>query len=137
MIHKKHAFIKILETELDDLSEDINLLTSSYRERHDRNEISDYVFLENLATMQNELFGVAGFAQDVDEIDPEEFESLDDMISYLRTELEQRVKERGVAPSVIYLVGRKMDKVRGYVEGCAGNSSILSHQPVSGEDRTW
>jgi hypothetical protein len=128
MINKKNALLTILEIELNDLSEDITLLVEQYRERHRKDEIADYVFLENLAIMQNELFGVTGFAQDVAEIDVDDFEGLDAMIDYLKTELEQRVKERGIARAVIYLISRKIDKVRGYVEGCAGAGSILSQR---------
>jgi hypothetical protein len=50
------AFIAILEVELQDLEHDIQLLMADSEERHNHEEISNYVYMENLALLQKELF---------------------------------------------------------------------------------
>lgn len=116
MLHKKTAFLRILVMELEDLDEDINLLCDEYREKYDHEQISKYVFWSNLATMQNEMFGVEGFIEDVKETSPYDFDTLEDLVGHLTGMMATRVKQKGLAPALIGLVDRKIQKVLAYVE---------------------
>jgi hypothetical protein len=116
MVKKKESFLKILIIELEDLDDDIKLLIKECDERHCRQEITDYVFMENLAVLRNELFGVEGFVDDIKAVRPEDYETLDEMIEGLLKILENRINEKGIAHSIVSLIERKMNKVKHYVE---------------------
>ena len=116
MLKKKEAFLKILALELDDLDEDIKLLIESYKEKREHDEITNYVFLHNLATMQSELFGVEGLADDIEDIDINEFDTLDNLVEHVKETLDHRLKHKGIVHSVMLLVERKINKILKYLE---------------------
>lgn len=116
MQKKKEMFLEILILELDDLNEDIKVLIKECEEKYFHEEISNYVFMENLAVLNNELFGVTGFKQDVKDVNPGDFEELDDLKDFLMDKLEKRINEKGIAYSINILVERKMNKVINYVK---------------------
>lgn len=120
MIHKREVFIKILLLELEDLEEDINLLIKECEDRHCKSEISEYVFLENLAILKNEMFGVESFANDVKNIDALSFKNVDELLEALKEIIGNRIREKGLAKSVQILVERKMNKVAQYVKSKDG-----------------
>ena len=109
-------FLKIFIAELEDLDEDIKILIIKCEEQHEHDEISQYVFLENLAVLQNELFGVEGFIEEVRTIKKEEFNSLFELKEYLLNNLSLRIKEKGLVHSIMPLVERKLNKVEFYLE---------------------
>jgi len=115
MIKQKAAFLKILSIELDDLEQDIELLIREYQQKHDKEEISNYVFHENLALMQRELFGLKGFREQVLSIRPEEDETLEELHMRLEKQMEERVHEKGLPNSILLLVQRKIRKVLDYL----------------------
>lgn len=126
MIHQREAFIKILMIELEDLEEDIELLIQECDERHCKNEISEYVFLENLATLKNEMFGVESFLADIMKIDPLSYKNVNDLVEELKEKLKKRIKEKGLAKSVEILINRKMLKVLNYVNSSEMNSKEIN-----------
>lgn len=115
MIDKIKGFLKLLEMELEDLDADIKILISEYEEKHTRQVISNYVFRENIAVMQNELFGVEGFLQEVRQIDRSDWENLEDLVKELKAGIRARVKQRGIVPAVVDLIDRKITKASAYV----------------------
>ena len=116
MLHKKNVFLKILCIEFEDLEEDINMLIEEYTDKHRNEEISHYVFLENLAVLKNELFGVESFYEYIKFIEPRDYGSLHDLMSMILSKLKIRVKQNGIVPSVVIIIERKMKKVAKYVE---------------------
>jgi len=116
MIKKIENFIKILIVELDDLHEDIKVLIKECNEKHLKEKITEYVFLENLAVLKNELFGVEGFIEDVRSLNIEKFADIKALSDYLMNLLHERVHEKGLAPSILNLVDRKIQKVTKYVD---------------------
>lgn len=117
MIRKKKAFIEILRVELEDLGEDIKLLISEFQQKYSKQEISNYVHLENVALLQNEIFGVEGFSQLISDIDVDGFDDIAHLQKELMDRFAVRIKEKGLAKSVMMLIERKMNKVCKYVEG--------------------
>ena len=115
MHNKTVAFLEILKVELQDLDEDIKILIEEYKEKHSRDEISNYVFLENLAVLKNELFGVEGFYKHVENINPSDYKTLADLINNLMEVLKVRIHEKGLAHSLINMVERKINKILKYV----------------------
>ena len=116
MLKKREAFLKILCIELEDLDDDIQALILECEDKHCNEEISNYVFLENLAVLRNELFGVESFLVDVKSIKPEDYENIDLLIEDLMKKLEARIHEKGIAHSIVNLINRKMEKVKKYID---------------------
>ena len=116
-MHGKTAvFLRMFEIELEDLHRDIELLIDRYTDEHDHEVISNYVFLENIALMNNELFGIDSFIETVRNTDPLLYGSVDQLIDALTAQLRQRCREKGYASSVCVLADRKMKKVHSYLE---------------------
>ncbi len=119
MLKKKKVFLEILKLELEDLEEDTKMLIREYTEKHDREEITNYVFRRNISVMQSEIFGVEGFLEDVRGVDPETYNTLEDLVDVLLTKLNERIKVKGLPKSLLYLVERKIKKVANYVNQTA------------------
>jgi NRPS condensation-like uncharacterized protein len=116
MLEKISMFVKMFTMELEDLHKDIELLIKKYKDEHDHDIISNYVFLENLALMKNELFGIDSFLQEVKEINPSSYTDVHELITYLKQQLLNRCHEKGIASSAFVLSERKMNKVLSYID---------------------
>jgi hypothetical protein len=116
MQNAKRAFREILMIELDDLQEDVNHLIGLCSERHIKEEITNYVHLENKAFFQNEMLGIKGYREDVRRFDPDLPENTDEMAAALKRLLSDRVRQHDIAPALIPLVERKIDKVLRYLK---------------------
>ena len=114
-VYKKEKFLKILIIELEDLDKDIKLLIDECSDKHCHEKISDYVYLENLAVLKNELFGVEGLIEDIKSIKPDDFESVEILAEDLIQQIKDRVHEKGLVKSIVYLVERKIKKVAFYL----------------------
>ena len=91
------------------------MLIDECRDKHSHDQISDYVYLENLAVLQNELFGVEGFIEDVRSTNLDLYESVEELVDDLIKLIKDRVNEKGLVKSIIYLVERKIKKVAFYI----------------------
>jgi hypothetical protein len=116
MLEKIKVFITMFIVELEDLHQDIELLIERYKDEHDHDVISNYVFLENLALMKNELFGIDSFLQEVKDIVPTDFTDVYELIDFLKKRLLNRCHDKGIASSAFILSERKMNKVLSYIE---------------------
>ena len=114
-VSKKEKFLKILIVELEDLDKDIKMLIDECSDKHSHEKISDYVYLENLAVLQNELFGVEGFIEDVKSINLDTFETVEILVDELIKLIKNRVHEKGMVKSIVFLVERKIKKVAFYM----------------------
>jgi len=117
MMHKAvPAYMAILKLEIEDLEEDLKMLVSEVEEKHNKQQISNYVYLENLAVIKRELFGVNGIARHFDTVDSSQCEDLDQLIADLKKELMSQRAIELLPEGVIRLVERKMEKVKNYVQ---------------------
>ncbi len=115
MLDHKSKFIEILKIELLDLEQDIKQIIDEYTDKHDHEVISNYVFQENLALGQRELFGIDGFTQDVHGFNLEAVDSVESLVSALKELLSRRVTSNGLPKAIELLVNRKIDKVVQYI----------------------
>ena len=115
MHEKVKPFLKMFE--LEDLQKDIELLIEQYKDEHDHEIISNYVFLENIALMSNELFGVNSFIEVVRSTHPAEYTDTRSLIDDLTKNLPGRCRQKGIASAAYILAERKMSKVLAYIEG--------------------
>lgn len=115
MRNLKGKFIGILRVELRDLQEDIEDLIEQTTKERERGNLTNYVFIQNLALFKNELLGVNAFGRILDELDVEPFGTLDELVDHLKSSFRARVKAAGLAEAINVYVERKVDKVRRYV----------------------
>lgn len=111
----KRYYLRMLRVELDDLKDDIDLLIDEYTRLHDSEQLSNYVFYENLTVIRKELLGVDFFCRVLDETDPDRFATLDDLIGHLTRTFRTMVRDRGLPEVIESYVERKLLKVREYV----------------------
>lgn len=119
MSNLKKMYVQILKIEMEDLKEDINTLTRECRERKERDEISSYVYMENLAVLNHEILDIESISEELDKLDLGQFADLDALIHHLVTKIEQELAEHNVMEAVCDLVKRKMRKVGEYVRSVA------------------
>lgn len=108
-------YLKILRIELEDLQSDIEFLIDKYKQRRKNEEITDYVFLENLAVLKNEICGISSFNKIIDSIDPADYEDIDGFIRDMKARFKKRIEECGLAQVIYPLIKRKLEKVHTYV----------------------
>jgi hypothetical protein len=111
----KRKYLDILRIEVEDLIEDIGLIVNEYTERRDRGEITNYVFLENLAVLHNELLGVDDMMEMLDSVDPESYSNLDELVADIEVKIKNKIKNSHLAEALYPLVKRKLEKVSRYV----------------------
>jgi hypothetical protein len=116
MKEKKLKFIRILNTELDDLTDDIGQLMTLYNERCEKGEITRYVCFENSAILENEISCVKGFMQFTQRIDPDRFETLEDLSVFVKKEFQKHLEDGHYAHAIENFVERKIQKVLTYVK---------------------
>ena len=110
----KH-FLQILEVEMEDLQEDLNDMISLGRDQLNSGEITERVYMSNTSLFQNEKSGINEFMHIIKTTIPDNFDSLEELISYLKKELETLIKGEGIAPAIEIFIERKMLKVTKYV----------------------
>ena len=111
----KRKYIKVLKIELEDLNEDINMYMEKIIQDKDCGEITNYVFMENLALLKNEIIGIEAVNNYLDSLDIDELETIDDIIEKIKTDLERKLREDGIAHALTVYLERKIDKVKTYV----------------------
>ena len=112
-----NKFINIFRIELKDLEEDINDLLEILEKRRDSQEITNYVYMENKATLLNEISCVHELLDSMSAIDAYQYESVQAMIADVKKMLDQRIQDCDFPEVVHGLVQRKFEKVCTYVMG--------------------
>ena len=117
MKHTKRRYIQLLKIELDDLKEDIGLVMEDYEAQRKRNAISQYVFLENMAVLKNEVLCVECAEHMLDQLDLERYASIEELVRDLEERFRRKMEEHGILAEVNRLIKRKLNKVARYVLG--------------------
>ena len=112
----KKNYLAILSIELDDLKEDIEHLISELEKNKHEHRCTEHVFLHNLTLFRNELLGVNAFHKILEEINSEDYMTLEAMIAEIKSRFKLRVEMYGLAQVINILIERKLDKVLKYVE---------------------
>ena len=112
----KQKYLSILRIEIDDLIEDIGMIVEQCKRRKESGDITNYVFLENLAVLHKELLGVDNLVKILDDIDPERYAGLDEMIADIEKRIGDRIKSSHLAEALFPLVKRKLEKVARYLD---------------------
>ncbi len=115
MHDNKKKYLKILRIEIEDLQEDIDELIEQSMKASKNGTISNYIFLENLVIFRKELKGLEIFFEILDSVDPNKYESMDELIDFIRSSFMDEIKECGLIHAIGNFVERKLIKVRRYV----------------------
>lgn len=115
MRETKRYYLKMLRVEIEDLREDIDLLIEEYNRLHEKEQLSNYVFSENLIVFRKELLGVDAFFRLLDETDPNRFVTLDDLVAHLTATFKDMVRQSSLPAIIESYVERKLLKVREYI----------------------
>lgn len=116
MKHKIRKYVQVLRIELEDLEADLELMTEIYSRKEAQDEITDYVFLENVSVLKTEISGIASIIRSIDDIPTEEFTDLPELVEYIDGMFRERTKRSDYPEGVYALVRRKLYKVLKYVE---------------------
>ena len=111
----RRTYLRMVRVEIEDLREDIDLLVMEYDRLHENEQLSNYVFSENLTVIRRELLGVDSFFRLIDETDIDRFATLDDLIAHLTSTFRGMVRASGLPAVIESYVERKLLKVREYV----------------------
>lgn len=116
MKYKIEKYLKVLRIELEDLQMDLQMMAELCHQREERDEITDYVFLENISVLKAEIAGIERIIQSMDEIPIERFTELREFVTYADEMFRERTESSGYPQGVHTLVRRKLYKVLGYLE---------------------
>lgn len=113
---KLEKYIKILKIELEDLHKDIEMYMERVESEKKCGEITNYVFMENLALIKNEIIGLDIINGYLDKLDLSEFSSIDKLANRIKEDLTKKLKEDGIAHALNIYLERKIDKVSEYLK---------------------
>jgi hypothetical protein len=117
MREKISALLRILTIELEDLEADFRFMIEEDTRRHEAGDLSNYVCMENLALLRQELFGVDGFLEEIRSLSPADYSDPDMLTADLTRRLDERIHAHCLPKSLNLLIGRKLEKVRNYING--------------------
>ena len=108
-------YLRILQIELEDLTEDIDMLIKDCKRKREKGLITNYVCMENVALYENELHALDAFQHILRQSDPQEYGDLEALVSHLKETFLEKARHSGYARVTQILLDRKMEKVRKYV----------------------
>ena len=115
----KKKYLKLLAIELEDLREDIEVVMRNCETRRDRHEITNYVFMENMAVLSNEVLEIGTVTQLLNSINTDDYETLDSMIENIELKFREKLCHKGCPEGPFHLIKRKLAKVAQYVRSDA------------------
>lgn len=107
-------FLKVLNIELEHVERHLQLMVDGYREKQVQREVTEHVCNENIAVLENEVCGLRRFAAIVDRLDPDDYGSIEEVISGIRERFRSAVESSGLAEATYVFANRKITKVARY-----------------------
>jgi len=105
----------ILKIELKDLEADLATLEEATLSRKEDGQISNYVYLENMAVLKEEIQGIEKIILCLNEADPEQFSSIDDFIEKFTGLCRENRRNADLPEGVYQLFRRKINKVKNFM----------------------
>ena len=105
----------MLKAELEDIEKDISIITEEYKQRKDKREISNYVFLENACVLKEELYGIKIIVNSLANIAVEKYENINDIIDDIHKLIKEQTKLYLMDECIFALIERKINKVLAYI----------------------
>jgi len=115
MKEKMRKFLKILSVELEDIKEDLKFMEEQQERRKNSNEITDYVYLENIGMIKKEFTGIAVAEEVLSSVSADDFQDMDELVEALIKSLATRLASADLPPSILEICKRKIAKVMRFV----------------------
>ncbi len=109
MTQSKEEFLKVFKFELSNLVEDISALIEYEKDLHEENKHTNFVYLENLVVLKDEIMGINGISGYLDTAIVEIPEN--NFLKILEEKIAEFIKARGYPLAVLNLVKRKIEKI--------------------------
>ncbi len=110
------CLFKILQLELKEVENDLNGLKDLYSNRHDRSEITNYVFLENTALLQSELNSIHQIGMILKSTSINHINSSDKLLEYIDNIVKEEVDKNQYSKAIYNFVKLKINKVSRYLD---------------------
>lgn len=108
-------YLKILIIEFEESMEYLEYLLEMHRIRYENEEITHYVYLENVTVLKNELSGIKNCLKTFEILKADDFEDLESLITYLEKQAVENVKHFSYPEAVHIMCQRKLEKVKRFV----------------------
>ena len=105
----------ILKVEMKDLEEDLSVMEEIYQNKKDDGQITNYVYMENMAVLKEEIRGIEKIITCLNESNPEDYESIDDFISQFTRLCRENQRNVDLPEAVYAMFTRKIHKVKQYI----------------------
>lgn len=115
MKEAKRKYIRILKIELDDLQNDLEAVMQHCIGRKQRHEISNYVCMENMALVKNDIEVIESVSEILDELDLDAYADLDELTDDVKKRFGEMLEQHGRFEPMFKLLDRKLTKVGRYV----------------------
>lgn len=115
MTEKKNMFLKILKVELEDLHDDIVIMIEENKNAKGKEEISNYVFLENLSVLNNEILGIDIISSSIKNTDSEKFATLNELIADIESRIHKAMRENHIIKGLFRLIEKRIKRAHDYV----------------------
>jgi len=114
MPERKRFFMMILKAELEDCIEDVEDL-SAYYDRRRGKDLTEYVYMENVAQLKRELSGLQTLLFSIDDLSIDSYDSVETLAVALDDEMKKIVAAYEDPEAVYGIAKRKLLKVLRYV----------------------
>ncbi len=115
MREKLKLFTKVLLAELEDLEEDIATWGEYLEEKHRSEKITEYVFLQNNALLEQELGCVRTILKDLPPEPPATVKDLNTLRNWFTERIDEDICTHQFQPVIRNLMLRKIEKVYRYL----------------------
>ncbi len=115
MKEKLKKYLKILTIEFEEAIEYLGYLLEAHRFRQGQGEITNYVYLENVTVLTNEVSGIKNFLKIVKSLKADDFQDLESLILYLEKQAVESIKHFDYPEAVHIMCQRKLQKVKRFV----------------------
>ncbi len=113
---RNNRLLRLLDAELLDAQEDIRDLERTMKERNEAREITNYVFRENSALLEQELHSLERIRIRLKEIDPEAYIHLKEYGDAVMSMVHDHILHHGAPGVVEPIVSRRLKKLTEFVD---------------------
>ena len=108
--------VKIFQLELKEVENDLNILKDLYANRHDKSEITHYVFQENTALLQSELNSIHQISKVISDIKIDHIDSPERLLEYIDVLVKKEIDKKQYSDAIYNFVKSKLIKVSKYLD---------------------
>jgi len=108
-------YIELIRLELEDMKDDVAASEEILGKRFEELDVTNYVFMENMAILRSQMLGVENIEKYVGNLGEISI-SCDELRIKLEAYFSSFIKEGGFPEVIIRILKRKLDKIDKYME---------------------